>query len=222
MKQEEASERLKNILCDKSIDYQSESIKFRLKGKYNNSQIYLFTFIEVDGTIRAAVIGEFDVIITEYSYQYIEGSLGIGVSKEKAQNLHKSIINFSIGKYIVTQNGNREYEKVNDIDFARIAPDFLYNDKGMYEFFTANCIVGKNELQYYGVNGFTIKSNDVIIEAVSNVKSLQIETDTYAIVGTFTVNSQYKADLFYPQTTISVSQEYNICNKHLFYTLHPT
>ncbi len=209
MNQEEALKQLKATLDKTGIAYQSDSINMLLKSKYNQKPIYLFSFIQENGTMRVALSGEVNEVITDYSFQYIQGSLGNKVSSANLKNLHKSIINYCIGRHFAEQKKNTEYEKLNDLDFQKYRSNFLCDENGKYEFFTENCIEGKNELNYYGIVGFTGKSEDIYIKNISNLSSLGVDTDKYAIAGTFTVGGSFNAKGYFPETSFNVSQEVN-------------
>lgn len=99
MKQNEAQEQLETVLRERNISIEKESISFLKKSKFEEKPVYLFRFVETDGTMRAALSGDITVIVDDCSYQHIEGTLGPGgVSTQKKNLLHQSIINYCIGK----------------------------------------------------------------------------------------------------------------------------
>ncbi|MCT4637765.1 MAG: hypothetical protein N4A72_08640 [Bacteroidales bacterium] len=192
MKQEEAQNILVNLIEEKNINITPESISFLMRSKFNNKPIYLFKFNEESGKIRLAVTGEINILLLDYTYQYIKGSLGIGVSSAKEKTLFKTIINYCIGRYLENKFDKQPYEYLNDIDFEK-HKGMLFCNNNKYMFNTSNCTTGKNILQFYGITGCSVDSENIAVEDVKDLSSLKIDDNKYAVVGNFTIGGVYKS-----------------------------
>lgn len=100
------------------------------------------------------------------------------------------------------------YQGAAEIDFNANFDQFFGDGTGKYEIYAQNCTEGKNELQYYNVIAFTRFSEDVKVESVSNLQTLALGNGQYAVAGTFTFKSVYKAEGF-PKTSVPVTCEMN-------------
>jgi len=208
MKQSEAQTQLETALKERKIAFEKDSVSFLKKAKFEDRPIYLFRYIEDGGIMRVALSGDLTVIVDDYSYQYIEGSLGQGgISSQKKNLLHQSIINYCIGKVLVNEYTG-VYEKVAEIDFNDEFDRFFGDGDGKYEIYAQNCSKGKNELQYYNVTSFTRFCRDMSVESVQNLQTLALEGGQYVLVGTFKFNSFYNAEGF-PEMSVPVTCEMN-------------
>ncbi|PTY37714.1 hypothetical protein BGP77_14610 [Saccharospirillum sp. MSK14-1] len=196
-----AAEQLSSVLLERKLSFVADSFDAVLKRKVGKDTYQLFQYQDDEKFIRFALVGPEVITLSEYSMQYIQGSLTQnGHSTAARKQLHKDIFNFAVGRLMLQSLTAEQFPDVSNLDFEKLKTYFCFtkNARGesAYEFFTKNCSLGRNELNYYSKLGLTNAEHKVHIENVDRIDSVKLSDGRYAICAAVTMAGIHTDDLY--------------------------